>query len=140
MSIWFFNEDKNFSLSQPGHFTQWLHEVAENEGFVIREVNYIFSSDPYVHQINLQYLNHDFFTDIITFDYVKEHYLSGDIFISIDRVEENAQTYQTSFQQELSRVMVHGLLHLCGYPDATNDEKELMREKEDHYLRKLELF
>jgi rRNA maturation RNase YbeY len=98
------------------------------------EINYVFCSDLYLHKINLEHLNHDTYTDIITFNYCEEDIISGDIFISIDRVKENSITYHTNFQKELNRVMIHGILHLVGFDDKSESDKELMRSKEDFYL------
>ena len=98
------------------------------------DINYIFCSDNYLHQINFQYLDHDTFTDIITFDQSDKDQIEGDIFISIDRVHENANERNISFVNELHRVMIHGILHLLGYNDKTPKEKQLMREKEDECL------
>lgn len=140
MPISFFQEDISFKLDYETSVTNWLNEVASYEGFNIQDLSIIFTSDNYLLDINGQYLGHDYFTDIITFDYVNNWDISGDIFISIDRVEDNAAHYQVSFNRELLRVMVHGLLHLCGYPDATDEEKLKMRAKENTYLNKLELF
>ena len=101
------------------------------------EVSVIFCSDDYLLKINEQYLNHNYYTDIVTFDYVENSVISGDLFISVDRVEENASQLGVTFDKELYRVIFHGILHLCGYKDKTNAEKEVMREKEDFYLEKV---
>ena len=98
------------------------------------EINYIFCSDPYLLEINKQYLGHDYFTDILTFDYSQKPVVSGDLFISIDTVRENAEYYGATFEEELHRVIVHGLLHLIGYDDHTPEEQKTMREKENYYL------
>lgn len=100
------------------------------------EVSVIFCSDDYLLKINEQYLNHNYYTDIVTFDYVENSVISGDLFISVDRVKENASQLDVTFDEELFRVILHGMLHLCGYKDKTNAEKEVMREKEDFYLDK----
>ena len=97
-------------------------------------INIIFCSDNYILDVNVKYLGHDYFTDIITFDYCEKNILSGDLFISIDTVRDNAEFYKTEFQDELNRVIVHGLLHLIGYDDHTPEEQKIMREKEIYYL------
>ena len=113
---------------------RWLRFVAEAEAKRIGDVNIIFCSDPYILDVNINYLGHDYYTDIITFDYVEGDVLSGDLFISIDSVRENASFYGAEFPTELRRVMVHGLLHLIGYDDHTPAEQKEMRSKEDYYL------
>jgi probable rRNA maturation factor len=113
---------------------KWLELIAEREKFSVESISYIFCSDLYLLDINKQYLNHDYFTDIITFDYTDKTFLSGDMFISIDRVIENAITYNVPFLNELYRVIVHGLLHLCGYKDKSDSDVILMRSKEDEAL------
>ncbi len=139
MAIHFFNEDTTFNLPQKNITKRWLREIAKNEGFQIRDLNYIFCSDEYLHQINVEYLDHDTYTDIITFDNSEtEKHIEGDIFISIDRVMENAQNQGQDFNTELSRVISHGLLHLCGYKDKSNQEAQLMREKENQSISFLE--
>lgn len=113
----------------------WLDIVAASEGFKISEINYIFCSDEYLLQINRQYLKHDYYTDIITFDNSEnQEFIEADIFVSTERVKENSHLEQTSFFSELLRVIVHGLLHLIGYDDSNLDLKQLMRNMEDKYL------
>lgn len=112
----------------------WLQQVAEKENQRIGELNFIFCSDNHLLQINQDFLNHDYFTDIITFDYSEENEISGDIFISLDRVEENAEQYQSTYEHELRRVMAHGCLHLLGYGDKSEDEQKLMTLKEEASL------
>lgn len=131
MAIHFFTEDTNFQLPQKLIRKRWLKEIAKEEGSEIVELNYIFCSDDYLHQINVDYLNHDTLTDIITFDNSDvEGIIEGDIFISIERVFENAKTHQCSDEDELSRVISHGLFHLLGYKDKKKEEAALMRSKE----------
>ncbi|KAA0990634.1 rRNA maturation RNase YbeY [Dyadobacter aurulentus] len=131
----FFSEDVDFSLPRPLKTKKWLKNTSESEGYEIIELNYIFCSDEYLLEINKQYLDHDYFTDIITFDNSEEDkQLEGDIYISIDRVKENAETFHADFETELRRVLVHGLLHLVGYADASEEQKSLMRAKENQYL------
>ena len=133
--ILFFNEDINFKFQGKNNFKAWLKKVVDKEGFKIRDLNYIFCSDDYLHKINVEYLQHDNFTDIITFDISEdESIIAGDIFISIDRVKENSKILKTVFEEELRRVIVHGLLHLCGYGDHSAVEKVKMRRLEDEYI------
>lgn len=108
--------------------------VAESEVKRLGDINIIFCSDNYILDVNMKYLQHDYFTDIITFDYCEGNVLNGDLFISIDTVRDNAQFYGTEFEDELNRVMVHGLLHLIGYDDHTEEDIKVMRSKEDYYL------
>ena len=116
---------------------QWLEHVITEEKRLLGNINYIFCSDDYLHKINLDFLNHDTYTDIISFDCTVGKKLQGDIYISIDRVRDNAKEYQVSFHNELSRVMVHGILHFCGYKDKSAVDQTIMRAKEDYYLGQL---
>lgn len=135
MPIQFFNEDISFELENQTQITRWLIDIIANEGYHLIELNYIFCSDSYLHSINISYLNHDTFTDIITFDNSEEpNTIESDIFISIDRVRENATLFDVSFDHELRRVIVHGLLHLVGYQDKSSEEITLMRKKEEACL------
>jgi rRNA maturation RNase YbeY len=111
-------------------YTRWLDTVAATESKIIGELGYVFCTDDFLHQMNVKYLDHDSFTDIITFDYSDEGVLNGEVYISIDRVRDNASRFRESEIDELHRVMVHGLLHLAGYPDKTEEERTIMREKE----------
>ena len=133
-NITFHSENVDFHLVNEKQIIKWLQNATKSEGKTVSELSYIFCSDDYLHKMNLEYLNHDTYTDIITFDYTEGSVVGGDIFISIDRVKENALKFKTEFLNELSRVIVHGVLHLAGYKDKTNKEKELMRSKEDFYL------
>lgn len=134
-NIHFFSEEIAFVLKQKQMLRQWLKDAAKEEGFRIGELNYIFCSDEYLLGINQQYLHHDTYTDIVTFDNSEaEARIVGDIFISVERVRENAGTFGVTEQDELHRVMIHGVLHLCGYDDHTPEEKQRMRNKEDYYL------
>lgn len=136
--IQFFNEDVVFKMQQVRKTRAWLKHVIETEEFVLNQLNYVFCSDEYLLNINRQYLNHDFYTDIITFDNSEgEGEVEGDIFISIDRVKENAQELHKSFEEELRRVLVHGILHLVGYDDIEDEQELQMRNKEDFYISKL---
>ena len=134
-NIQFFSEDSDFQPKQKTAIRQWIKESALAEGFKIGEISIILCSDAYLLDINKQYLNHDTFTDIVTFDNSeKAGTIAGDIFISIDRIRENAKKFGVEEQDELHRVIIHGILHLCGYGDKKKAEKKLMTEKEDFYL------
>lgn len=132
--IRYFCEDTDFVFCKKLETKRWLKFVAESEVRKIGDVNVIFCSDNYILDVNMKYLQHDYFTDIITFDYCEGDVLSGDLFISIDSVRDNADFYGTEFSDELNRVIVHGLLHLIGYDDHTDSEQRTMRSKEDYYL------
>jgi len=133
--IHFCTEDITFSLKEKLKHKAWLNEVAKQEGKKILELTYVFCSDEYLLQINQEYLNHDTLTDIVTFDNSEDpKKIEGDIFISIERVRENGNKLGTS-ETELERVMVHGLLHLLGYKDKKKEDKTLMTEKEDFYIK-----
>ena len=135
MAINYFTEDVNFRLAAAAKTTAWIELLLAKEKAKADEINYIFCSDAYLLAINQQYLNHDTYTDIITFDNSdNESLLAADIYISIDRVKENAAGLAVDFTEELHRVMVHGLLHLLGYTDKTAAQKKEMREKEDACL------
>ena len=130
-----FHFETDFQLTRKLLHKRWLAALAAHEGFKIGEVNYIFCDDDYLLKINLAYLNHDTLTDIITFDYVEGKLLNGDIFISIERVRENSKLFSVSFEQELLRVLSHGLLHLCGYKEKSDEEAVVMRGKEDFAIQ-----
>ena len=132
--IRYFQEDIRFELKQKMLNNRWLKMVAGSEMRRLGAINIIFCSDNYILDVNMKYLQHDYFTDIITFDYCEKDVLSGDLFISIDSVRENAQFYGTEFADELNRVMVHGLLHLIGYDDHSEADIAVMRQKEKYYL------
>jgi probable rRNA maturation factor len=134
-AITFFEEDTTYKLKNKKAVRHWITETIKAEGFKLKELNYIFCSDNYLLQINQQYLNHDTYTDIITFDNSETNKLiSGDIFISIDRIRENALKFNISEPDELHRVIIHGALHLLGYKDKTAVTKKKMTLKEDFYL------
>ncbi len=133
-SISFHSEGVSFELETVKQTKVWIIKAIQNEGKTLGEISYIFCSDDYLHKINLQHLNHDTYTDIITFNYCEDNTLNSDIFISIDRVKDNAKTYNVDFITELHRVIIHGVLHLVGYNDKTDDEQEIMTSKEDFYL------
>ncbi|MDG2465420.1 MAG: rRNA maturation RNase YbeY [Crocinitomicaceae bacterium] len=118
----------------------WIEDVVAQEGKTLGDAAVVFCSDEELLEMNKQHLNHDFYTDIITFDYTKDNVVSGDLFISVDRVKENAEDRSLEFNIELNRVVVHGFLHLCAYGDKGEDEKTMMRNKEDFYLNKLKGF
>ena len=130
----FFSEN-NFELEDNVAYEKWLQNVIISEEKKEGDINYIFCDDEYLHEINVKYLNHDDYTDIISFDNAVGNILHGDIFISTERVAENAEKFQVSLQEELKRVIAHGLLHFCGYKDKTDDEAQLMREKEDEKIK-----
>lgn len=132
--IRYFTEDIKFEFKGKLSNNKWLRLVASSEIRKVGDINIIFCSDNYILDVNMKYLQHDYFTDIITFDYCEGEVLSGDLFISIDSVRENAGFYKTGFQDELNRVIVHGILHLIGYDDHSEEEIKVMRSKEDYYL------
>ena len=132
--IRYFTEDVKFTLKDKMANNRWLKMVAGSEIRMIGDINIIFCSDNYILDVNMRYLQHDYFTDIITFDYCEGKVLSGDLFISVDSVRENANEYGVEFDEELHRVMVHGLLHLIGYDDHSPEEEREIHEKEDYYL------
>lgn len=134
-NIDFFNQDISFKIPKPGNARAWISEVVAREKKRLTRVNYVFCSDDYLLGLNRQYLNHDTLTDVITFDHSEdEDQIEGDVFISVDRVRENARAFKTTMEEELHRVLVHGVLHLIGYRDKTLAQKSRMREKEDTYL------
>ena len=137
--ISYFFEDTAFQFKKKTINNKWLRLVAESEIRRIGQINIIFCSDNYILDVNQQYLQHDYFTDIITFDYCEGDRLSGDLFISVDTVKENSVEYGTEFEDELNRVIVHGLLHLIGYDDHSDEDIAMMRKKEDYYLSLREL-
>lgn len=130
-----FNYELDFTLENEQSYEDWLSEVITSENKTEGEINYIFCDDDYLLEINQQYLDHDTLTDIISFDYSIGNDLHGDIFISIDRVKENALDFNVSFEEELKRVMVHGVLHYCGYKDKSENDEKLMRQKEDEKIK-----
>ena len=126
-----FNSETTFNLQNEAKTTTWIERVVVSEGFAIGEINYIFCDDAYLNHINKEFLKHDSFTDIISFDYSLGKQISGDIYISIERVLDNAEKYNVTFEDELRRVMIHGVLHYMGYKDKTTEEKKVMRLKEN---------
>ena len=132
-----YNYESDFELANETEISEWLSKVILSENKSEGEINFIFCDDEYLLQINNQFLKHDTLTDIISFDYSIGNELSGDIFISIERVTDNAKDFNTSFTEELNRVIVHGVLHYCGYKDKTNEEERLIRITEDEKLKML---
>ena len=129
-----FNSETSFTLNNQNKLVKWIGDVVSSEGFQVGEINYIFCDDSYLNKINQEFLNHDTFTDIISFDYTLGKEVGGDIFISIERVLENAEKFNEVFENELHRVMIHGILHFIGYKDKTKKDKTLMRTKEDEKI------
>jgi probable rRNA maturation factor len=129
-----FNYETEFILENEGAISNWISKVIVSENKKEGEINYIFCDDEYLLQINQEHLQHDFYTDIISFDYTVGNEINGDMFISVDRVKENAQDFNVSFEDELKRVIVHGVLHYCGYKDKSEVDELLMRSKEDEKL------
>lgn len=133
-NIFFHSEEIDYKLKKKKKVRSWLKELAKIEDKNIEELNYIFCSDDYLLKVNKEHLDHDFYTDVITFDYCENNLISGDIFISIDRVKENATSFGKTFKNELRRVMAHGLLHLMEYKDKNEVDKAIMRKMEDFAL------
>lgn len=135
MAIHFFTEDTSFQLDRPAFYTSWLTSIISENKKKLESLNYIFCSDENLLKINQDHLDHDYYTDIITFDNSESSAsIEADIYVSVDRVRENADQHRVTFDNELSRVLVHGLLHLLGYNDKTESETKLMREKETAYI------
>lgn len=137
MAISFNNQSISFKLKEKTKLKSWIKAVTEKEKHKLGTINYIFCTDDELLEINIKHLNHNTLTDIITFDYTEDKTIHSDIFISIERILENAEKFKVSFDEEFHRVMIHGILHLCGYKDKDKKSKMLMTEKEDFYLRKL---
>jgi len=129
-----FHYELEFTLKDTPKYITWIQGICASEGFAVKELNYIFCDDRYLLEINKKYLNHDTFTDIITFDYTENTFVSGDIYISIERVAENSLTYGVSLENELLRVMAHGVLHLMGFKDKGDEHIALMRKKEEEKI------
>ena len=134
MAVSFHSENVNFPPIKKRTTAKWIRTVAENHGRQVGEISYLFCDDAKILEINRQYLQHDFYTDIITFDYSENNIISGDISISLDTVRSNSQKYQTEFIEELNRVIIHGILHLCGLNDHSKAEQETMRSAENSAL------
>ena len=129
-----FSSQNDFVLEQSERVESWLKAASLKESYGIDSLGYVFCSDDFLLEINQQFLDHDTLTDIVTFDYTEGTILNGEIYISTDRVADNAKDFNVDFDTELRRVIIHGLLHMCGYGDKTEDEKSRMRSKEDEYL------
>jgi len=131
----FFNYQTDFQIDNEQTHKEWITRVIHSENKETGEINYIFCNDEELYKINEQYLNHQTLTDVISFDYTEENKISGDIFISIERVKENARVFNVSFEEELLRVMIHGVLHYCGYKDKTKKEQKEIRAKENEKIK-----
>lgn len=136
--VHYYYEDIDFEIANGEKLAVWITQTAVAEGLDFHNTSYIFCSDEYLYEINMEYLNHDDYTDVITFPYA-DNRVEGDVFISIERIRENAQQLGVTFEAELHRVMVHGALHLCGHTDKSTEQRAAMTEKENFYLQKLNL-
>lgn len=136
MAISFTSQNIKFNLKNKTALKSWIAFIIQKEKKELGEINYVFMSDEDLIKTNIEFLDHHTYTDIITFDYCEGELINSDIFISVDRVKENAKTFNTSFENELHRVMIHGVLHLCGYKDKSKKDAELMRKKENNSLSK----
>lgn len=134
MINYFFEEISTIAINED--ISTWLEDIIVNEEKKLGKIQYIFCDDEYLLHVNREYLQHDFYTDIITFDYVKGKKISGDIFVSLPRIKDNAVQLSTDENEELKRVLAHGILHLCGYKDKSEEEQTMMTEKENYYLSK----
>lgn len=132
-----FNYETKFQLENKGEISKWISDVINSEKHKEGEINYVFCDDSYLHKLNVEFLKHNTLTDIISFDYSMGKVLHGDIFISIERAKENAKSFGVSFKEELHRLIVHGVLHYCGFKDKTDEDASLMRDKENFYLKQL---
>ena len=130
-----FDYETDFKINNEDEFSNWISEVITSESYVLGEINYVFCDDAYLHKINIEYLNHDTLTDIITFDNSIGKMIHSDIVISVERVTDNAKDFNVSFEEELKRVIIHGVLHLCGYKDKSKEEDALMRQKENEKIK-----
>lgn len=130
-----FHFKSDLILDDKANYSDWITRILESESFLVGQIDYIFCTDDYLLELNKQYLNHDTLTDIITFDYTTANTISGDVFISTERVKDNAETFGVEFTNELLRVMAHGLLHLIGYGDKSDEEKTVMRQKEEEKIK-----
>ena len=130
-----FNYETDFELENEAQYEDWISRIIESEGFDEGEINYIFCDDEYLHKINVEYLDHDTLTDIISFDYTVGNLIQGDIFVSVERVQDNANDLNVSFGEELKRVLSHGVLHYCGYKDKSPEDEALMRSKEEEKMQ-----
>lgn len=133
-----FSFESEFELLEQERLKEWIAEIILSESFVVGEISYVFCNDEYLHKLNVEFLGHDTLTDIISFDYGMGKEINGEIFISIERVLENSGIYNVPFEKELHRVMIHGILHYCGFKDKTEEDEKLMRLKEDQALTELD--
>ena len=132
-----FNYETEFKLESEERISKWIVDTISSENHKLEEINYVFCDDEYLHKLNVEFLNHDTLTDIISFDYSVGKIIQGDIFISIERVKDNAIDFNTTFKNELNRVIIHGVLHYCGFKDKTEGDAKIMRDKENQYLKAL---
>jgi rRNA maturation RNase YbeY len=132
-----FNYETDFSLESEDIISRWIINTIESENYRLDEINYVFCDDEYLHKLNVEFLKHDALTDIISFDYSVGKNIQGDIYISIERVKDNSKDFEVSFEEELRRVIIHGVLHYCGYKDKTESDAQVMRSKENFYLNQL---
>ena len=132
-----FNYETEFKLDSEDHISKWIRDAISSEDHKLEEINYVFCDDDYLHKLNVEFLNHDTLTDIISFDYSVGKIIQGDIFVSVERVAENAKEFKVLFEEELQRVIIHGVLHYCGYKDKSAEHAKVMRERENHYLSQL---
>lgn len=130
-----FNYETDFELENEAQYEDWISRIIESEGFDEGEINYIFCDDDYLHKINVEYLDHDTLTDIISFDYTVGNLIQGDIFVSVERVQDNAKDFNVSFEEELKRVLSHGVLHYFGYKDKSPEDEAVMRSKEEEKMQ-----
>ncbi|MHC5309828.1 rRNA maturation RNase YbeY [Myroides sp. LJL116] len=129
-----FNYESDFQLFNENKYREWISKIISSESFIEGDISYIFCDDEYLHKINVEYLDHDTLTDIISFDYTDGDTISGDIFLSVERVMDNAKEFDVEFEHELLRVMAHGILHYCGYGDKDAEEERIMRSKEEEKI------
>ncbi|MCF8379884.1 MAG: rRNA maturation RNase YbeY [Bacteroidales bacterium] len=135
MAVWFHSEYPGFQISQKRKLKKWIQKAINDKGFTLGSINYSFLTDEELLDMNKKFLKHNFYTDIISFDYSGGNNISGDIFISVDRIRENYKKYSDSFNKELERVIIHGVLHFLGFKDKTETEKKIMRQTESDYLQ-----
>ena len=133
MKIFFHKESVSFPLDTSA-INNWIENAVSSLGYSLKNLSFVFCDDEYLKNINIKYLGHDYYTDVISFDYSKEEGLVGDVFISVERVKENAKNFKVSFNEELFRVIIHGVLHLCGFNDKTDKEIKEIRKQENHFL------
>ena len=133
-----FNYETDFVLQNETQISNWISNTIASEGLKEGDVSYVFCDDAYLHKLNVEFLNHDTLTDVISFDYSVGKIIHGEIFISVERVADNAKDFNVTFENELNRVMIHGILHYCGYKDKTDADELRMRDMENHYLSLLQ--